>query len=328
VVVTEDRVIEILNRSNPVPEEISSDRSATRYLVELQTRSSEMQTIEKRETEDVPGGPNGWKWLAAAALIAALATAGILFATAEDEPTVATTPQVDEDPVPTTPQVDEEPVPSTDAVDEDEPTPPTSAPDEEVLGVTGLPIFDGQQVPGDYEVSGLTENFTFSSDGNWGICTFRCQGWEDGIGVSSRLVPGGIAAIDPSSQAVEILHDQLAGVPELIVGEVEALTPSDAAANWTGSRFTAVPASGAGFDAFCAAIGTVEPYPCVFVQGFAGIPEFVVHGPIAIYVLEKADGSSMLIAPWWGPQPLPADEDFGSFNDHLEELVQTIRFVD
>lgn len=327
---SEDRVIEILNRSNPVPEEISSDRSATRYLVELQTRSSEMQKIEKRGTESpVPGDPNRRKWLTAAVLIAVLATAGIvMLATAGDEPPVATTPQVEEDPVPTTLPAEEDPVPSTEAVDEDEPTPPTTGPDAEVLGVTGLPIFDGQQVAGDYEVAGLTENFTFSSDGNWGICTFRCQGWEDGLGVSSRLVPGGIAAIDPSSQQVDTLHDQLVALPDLIVGEVISFEPEDEDAGWAGSQFSVDVSPDAGFATLCSQIGTVDPYPCVDANRFAGIPEFVVHGPITVYVLEHTDGSNLLIVPWWGPQPLPSDTEFSAFAEHLEELVQTIRFVD
>ncbi|MEX1038827.1 MAG: hypothetical protein WDZ96_08245 [Acidimicrobiia bacterium] len=291
-----------------------------------------MQTIEKRETgSPVPGGPNAWKWLAAAVMIAVLATAGILFATAEDEPTVATTPQVEEDPVPSTePEaVDEvDPVPSTEAVDEDEPTPPNTAADAEVVGVTGLPIFDGQQVPGDYEVTAPTRNFIFSSDGNWGICTFRCDGWEDGLGVNSRLVPGGIAAIDPSSQSVDKLHDQLAAVPDLIVGEVRSFNPEDENANWAGSQFSVDVSPDSGFAKLCSQIGSVDPYPCVDGKGFAGIPEFVVHGPITIYVLEHTDGSNLLVVPWWGPQPQPSETEFSAFAEHLEELVQTIRFVD
>jgi hypothetical protein len=76
----------------------------------------------------------------------------------------------------------------------------------------------------------------------------------------------------------------------------------------------------------CAATGAGIDYPCAFFE-FAGIPGFVVHGPMTIYALEQ-DGTSMLVTPYWGHEPLPTDNQFAEFDELVAELVSSIRFVE
>jgi len=339
-VLTEDRVIEILNRSNPVPEEISSDRSATRYLVELQTRSSEMRTIEKREAESpVPGGPNGWKWLAAAVLIAVLATAGIvLLTTAEDEPTVATTPQVEEDPVPTTRQVEEDPVPSTEAVDEDEPTPPTSAPDAEALGVTGLPIFTGQPSAGDYEAVADDLSIVFTSDGSWKDCVKPTCDNRGGVEMQPQELLSVFGWIEPTPMSTDEFRTMFTATSGLLVGEVESFSPTNADAGWTGSSFVVDVEPTAGRSSTCESGGLDgPPYPCIVVEAFerfwldrdsGDTLSFAIHGPTQFHVLTKPDGTNVWAAAIWFPYPQAPEGSYESMNDRFSELVQTIRFID
>lgn len=325
---TEDRVIEILNRSNPVPEEISSDRSATRYLVELQTRSSGMQTIEKHETESsMPGGPNGWKWLAAAVLIAVIATAGILLATAEDEPTVATTPQVEEDPVP-----------STEAVDENEPTPPTSAPDAEVLGVTGLPIFTGHPPAGDYEAVADGLSIVFTSDGSWKDCTKSACDNRGGVEIQPQELLSVFGWIEPTPMSTDEFRTMFTATSGLRVGEIESFSPTNADAGWTGSSFAVDVEPTAGRHSTCESGGLDgPPYPCVVVEALerfwldpdsGDTLDFAIHGPTQIHVLTKPDGTNVWAAAIWFPYPQAPEGSYDSMNDRFSELVQTIRFID
>jgi len=327
-VLTEDSVIEILNRSNPVPEEVSSDRSAARYLVELQTRSSEMQTIEKRETESsMPGGPNGWKWLAAAVLIAVIATAGILFATAEDEPTVATTPEVKEDPVP-----------STQAVDEDEPTPPTSAPDAEVLGVTGLPIFTGQPPAGDYEAVADDLSIVLTSDGSWKDCVKQACDNRRGVEMQPQELLSVYGWIEPTPMSTDEFRTMFTATDGLLVGEFEPLSPTNGDASWTGSSFVVDVEPTAARSSTCESGGLDgPPYPCVVVEPLGRFwlhresgdtLHFAIHGPTQFHLLTKPDGTNVWAAAIWFPYPQAPAGSYESMNDRFSELVQTIRFID
>ncbi len=310
---------QLLVRANPAPDEPRENPvTAAGYLATLKERSREMQTIEKTETRD-PGGPQrNWTWLIAAAVIAVLATVGLILMTGDDEAPVATTPQVEEP----------EPVPSTapESLEEPEPTTPSTEPEPEPV-VEGPPIFDFQTEPGDYLFEHRTQSFVFTSDGEWAACTFRCSDWTEGLTMTSRLVSGGIVAIDPSSSEPDSIKAELEAIPGLIVGEWTPVEPTHPDATWAGQALSVDIADDAGTDPFCQSTGSGATYPCAELD-LGSFGTFIVHGPITLYVLESDTGRNMLVTPFWGHEPLPTDEEFAALSEHLAELVGTIRFVD
>lgn len=317
--ISQEKVLEIYARANPAPtgmERAPAPETAV-YLDKLRERSNEMQTIDLEKQPDTGDRPPQWKWIAlAAAVIVVIATVGIILTTSNDEAPIATTPQVEEP----------EPVPSTEpeAVEEPEPT-PTTVP--EASGPEGIELFDFQTEPGDYYVEHPIQSFLFTSDGEWGSCSFRCADWDDGLAMTSRLVSAGIVAIDPSSSGPEAIRAELESVSGLIVGEWTPVEPQHPDATWTGQALTVDIADDAGTDPQCEATGSGASYPCAFFE-FAGFPNFVVLGPTTLYVLESGDGSRMLATPYWGHEPLPTDQDFAALDAHFLQLIQTIRFVD
>lgn len=132
---------------------------------------------------------------------------------------------------------------------------------------------------------------------------------------------------DPSSIGTESITEELEQIPGLIIGDWEVIQPEHPDAQWTGQKLALDVEDDAATDPLCQATGSGATYPCLFFD-FAGIGGFVVHGPITIYLLARETGTTMLVAPYWGHEPLPSDAEFAALEEHLAELVVTIRFVD
>lgn len=333
----EDHVIELLARADPARDEVSYQHmEGAKYLQAVQMKSPEV--LETNDPSPLEADdPMSWRWLAAAAILAVLATVSILIATMEETPPVATTPEIEEpEPVPTSaPESIEEPMPSTPTTTR-EPTPSTEA-DTEAIGVSGLPVFEGQPPAGDYEAIGANLRLVFTSDGDWKDCIRPYCDVHGGV----EIQPSGLLSVYGWIQASPSpagLHSSFSNTPDLLVSEMVPFAPSHPDADWTGNRFTVDLDPSAGRHPACQVEFLSEEFPCVEVPFLS--PFFVndelqlvpinlfIHGPTEVMVLTKPDGTSYWAAPIWYPYPQAPEGEYEAINQAFSELVQTIRFVD
>ena len=327
--ITEDQVVDLLVTADPA--RIEKQYRAVEgsvYLTGLQTKDDILQVEEP--APDLETGRNLGLWLVAAALIIVLATAGILILSVLDEAPVATTPNIEEpEPTPTT---------APEAVVEPEPTTPTTAAqttERVTVGNTGLPLFSGQTEPGDYEWMYPAINVVMTSDGEWrcvNLCSLEDEKIQSNGGflIKSRVL-GGYVALSDLGMSADAAREVFASDPDLIVGPLEVVEPAHPDADWTGSRFVVDIHEDAPMHTDCQQGGDFGVYPCVVVPfgGWdTGENGITVHGPVVVYVLTASNGETYFASPFWTPWPLPPNGDHEATNQHLEELVETIRFVD
>ncbi len=337
--ITEERAIQRLERANPRPHSAQTIESlgGAGYLAVIKTRSKEMQTMDIERETDSQKRPPTWGWFAlAAAVIAIIATVGIILAGGEDEAPIATTPQIEEpELVPTT-----EPVPSTEPEATAESTVPTTEPEPgPQLGVTGLPIFTGEPPAGDYEAISDNLHITFTSDGQWRDCVKEWCDWRGGIEFrpSEKLLHA-YGWIEPTPHTAGEFRDIFAATPGLVVGPLETLAPASPDAEWTGATFMVDVEPDAGHDT-CAPYlpGPVE-FPCVAVAELDGLLTeaalppvagvWIVHGPTQVHVLTRPDGRNVWASVLWFAFPEAPEGKYEEMNQQMNELVETIKFVD
>lgn len=318
----EDRVVELLAWADPAREQPSYRAvEGDAYLTAIQTIS--IEALAPGMTQGAAPEPGREvKWLAVAMVIAVLTTVGILLFTVGDQPPAATTPSIEElEPVPTT-----DPVPTT--------TPPTD-PEMDSIGTSGRPLFNGQTEPGDYEWAFPALHILMTSDGNWkcvNLCNIEEEFLQSNGGFIIRSsVPGGAAAFSDLDLNAEDAREVFASESGVAVGELEPFQPTHPDANWTGFRFLVDIRADAAMSSECQGSVDYGTYPCVVVRfgGWAtGDNGITVHGPTMVYILAAEDGQTIFGSSFWFPWPLPPEGDHEALNEHLEELIGTLRFVD
>lgn len=331
----EDQVVELLDLADPAREQTTYKTAEGRaFLAAVQTRSHELSRLDASDTLG-SRGRRDWRWLAAAAVVAVLATIGVALTVINQEPPVATTPIVEES-VPTTePEAVVEPEPITPSTVAE--TTPSTEPEADAIGVSGLAIFDGAPAAGDYEALGKSLRVVFASDGQWKDCIRPYCDVHGGIEIQPTQLLSVFGWIE-ASPAPDLLRTELADTPGLLVGDMTAFEPSHPEATWTGVRFSVDVDPGAGRHPACQVGSGDADFPCVEVPFLS--PFFVneaidmvpinlyIHGPTEFMVLTKPDGSHYWAAPIWYPYPKGPQGAYEMINERFAELVQTIRFVD